>query len=631
MGTGQRRPSRSPRSQRSRSADVDCLKKYTERRVEERRHTEIPDTSKLDPSRWIPLPKNITRIQPALKKSPQSARDEEKRRSVSGEPEEIITDSGKANAGTPKKLSPTKEEETTKGPDEGKSDTSSPATSRQTGGRSHSADVSHIKKEKLVEERRHTECSDPRTIATRWLPQINTSRFRYDASPFARISNSCEITKNAATRWMTFVKNPSPCPIPRMNPERKPSAAEASHATDGSQLKNNKNESPIWEPLRKFSPMASKTSIETNDKQDTVNPNRDLPSSRHSPDANEQSRRLTQRMRDLYDFKTENEWPKRATNARRGNAWMSKSSSEEDRTNKPVRRNSQDLEFNDRVNVIKLKDTKVQSDHQEPKRTPKKDEHPGGIDVFNSEYEERLRKFNERLRFSEDLGLAKPKIKERRTYSDDYDEKSRRASTRSTRTEGSAQLTRAEGSVRSTRREDSIRSTRTEDSVRSTRTEDSSRSTRTEDSSRSTRTEGSVRSTRTEGSSVRLTRSAHSEESQENRFQAEKKRPSDASSKSRGSYAEVTPISPVKRDSRTSDASYASIANYSAKRASVDCKSTRQMVELPPRRAFSQTEERPSTPVPPVEWNDDRYAAARHKQISERQKRDSTRYKVYLT
>lgn len=279
--------------------------------------------------------------------------------------------------------------------------------------------------------------------------------------------------------------------------------------------------------------------------------------------------------------------------------------------------------------MAQLKDTKVQSDHQEPKRTPKKDEHPGGIDVFNSEYEERLRKFNERLRFSEDLGLAKPKIKERRTYSDDYDEKSRRASTRSARTEGTVQLTRAEGSVRSTRREDSIRSTRTNSSIRSTRTEDSVRSTRTEDSVRSMRTEGSVRSTRTEGS-IRLTRSAHSEESQGSRFQAEK-RPSDASSKSRGSYAEVTPISPVKRDSRTSDASYASIANYSAKRASVDCKSTRQMVELPPRRAFSQTEERPSTPVPPMEWNDDRYAAARHKQISERQKRDSTRYKVYLT
>lgn len=171
LGTGQRRPSRSPRSQRSRSADVDCLKKYTERRVEERRHTEIADTSKLDPSRWIPLPKNITRIQPALKKSPQPSRDEEKRRSVSSEPEEIVTNiSGKTNEGTAKKLSPTKEEEWTKGSEGRKNET--PITYRQTAGRSHSADVTHTKKEKLVEERRNTECSDPRTIATRLTEHI---------------------------------------------------------------------------------------------------------------------------------------------------------------------------------------------------------------------------------------------------------------------------------------------------------------------------------------------------------------------------------------------------------------------------------------------------------------------------
>ena len=51
-----RRPSRSPRSQRSRSADVDCLKKYVERRVEVRRHTEAGETS-----RWIPLGKGAAR------------------------------------------------------------------------------------------------------------------------------------------------------------------------------------------------------------------------------------------------------------------------------------------------------------------------------------------------------------------------------------------------------------------------------------------------------------------------------------------------------------------------------------------------------------------------------------------
>lgn len=60
-------------------------------------------------------------------------------------------------------------------------------------------------------------------------------------------------------------------------------------------------------------------------------------------------------MRDLYDFKTENEWPKRAINVQRVNPWISKSSSEEERSNQPGRRNSQDLEFNDRMNVIKVR------------------------------------------------------------------------------------------------------------------------------------------------------------------------------------------------------------------------------------------------------------------------------------
>lgn len=332
-----------------------------------------------------------------------------------------------------------------------------------------------------------------------------------------------------------------------MNPERKSSATDANNGSPKA-----KTESPKWEPIRKFAPPPAKTDKEPGQKQDETVSNQDS-TTKQSPDANEQSQRLTQRMRDLYDFKTENEWPKRATNARRGNSWISKSSSEEEKNNQSMRRNSQDLEFNNRFNVIKLKDTKVQSDHQAP-RSSKKDP-----EVLNSEYEERLRKFNERLRFSEDLGVVKPKLKERRTFSDDYEEKTRRASTRSARSEASSRLKQ-----------------------------------KSEDS--------------------------------ETRYQVEKKRSSDASSKSRGSYAEVNP---VKRDSRTSDVSYASISNSTAKRASVDCKGSSKMVELPPRRAFSQTEDRPSNPVPPVEWNDDRYASARLKEISERQK--STRYKVYLT
>lgn len=150
------------------------MKKYTERRVEERRHTEVADTSKLDPSRWIPLPKTITRVQPALKKSPQSSsKDEEKRRSVSCESDENLLEKP-PSAVVIKKLSPTKEEETptTKGAEEENNGTTSSSVVRSTAGRSHSTDVGRVKNEKLIEERRHTECSDPRMIATRLTEHI---------------------------------------------------------------------------------------------------------------------------------------------------------------------------------------------------------------------------------------------------------------------------------------------------------------------------------------------------------------------------------------------------------------------------------------------------------------------------
>lgn len=126
--------------------------------MEERRYTEIPDTSKLDPSRWIPLPKTI-----AAKKSPQS-KEEEKRCSIT-ESEEI--DGSKTSLGTPKKLSPTKEEEPKDSKDRGLA-----ATHKSSTGRSQSTDVGNVKHDKLVEERRHTECSDSRMVATRLTEHI---------------------------------------------------------------------------------------------------------------------------------------------------------------------------------------------------------------------------------------------------------------------------------------------------------------------------------------------------------------------------------------------------------------------------------------------------------------------------
>lgn len=186
--------------------------------------------------------------------------------------------------------------------------------------------------------------------------------------------------------------------------------------------------------------------------------------------------------------------------------------------------------------------------------------------MFEDE-EERLRRFNDKLRYSEDLGSGEHRVRarERRTYSDDYDEKARRES---------YLLSRPPEPL-------------------------------------------TVRKERPEPLAIKRL------------VDKENKRNSDASSRSRGgsgvSYVEVDFVS--NREQRTSDASYASVSL--AKMGSVECKSTQKILEVPPRRAFSQSDERPSTPIPPIEFNDERYVPK--KLPSDSPKRDSTRYKVYLT
>lgn len=179
-------------------------------------------------------------------------------------------------------------------------------------------------------------------------------------------------------------------------------------------------------------------------------------------------------------------------------------------------------------------------------------------EVFADEQDERLRKFNDRLRYSEALNVRRVHGRERRTYSDDYDEKVRRES-------------------RSSRQPEMI----------------------------------TFKRDRPEAPAIRRL------------VDKENKRNSDPSIRPRGSQVSYVEIDFTKRDSRTSDASYASV--NLAKRSSVECKSARKIPDVPPRRAFSQSDERPATPVPPIEFNDERYVP---KKLSER---DSTRYKVYLT
>ncbi|XP_050462102.1 uncharacterized protein LOC126857055 [Cataglyphis hispanica] len=534
---GQRRPSRSPRSQRSRSADVDCLKKYTERRVEDRRHTEITDTSKLDTSRWMPLPRYVPRGQQSPGAIKRSSRDE---RQESIDEMAVMTTSAENRSS---RIDPEIVGR------------SQPATLR-----SYSTDVTATRgmEKSIVEQRRHTDCSDPRVIATRWIPQVNGAKFRRESSPLAR--DGCEITQSAATRWITFAKSPSPSPIPRINSERK-----------GSMEHNKKEEEPRkdsnasnckWQPSRKFSP--AKNEKAHLQRQDELDIGRNRSSS--FIDTNEGANKLSQRMRDLYDFKTENEWPKRAGSSQQENTWISISSSEDERGNyRPIRRNSQDLEFNDRIDIFK---TKVQ--HEEDRRRPKRNIHNTSEVFMNEQEDERLRRFNDRLRYSEDHGTERARGRERRTYSDDYDEKARRAS----------------------RQPESP----------------------------------TIRRDRPESPTIRRNRP----EAPIKRPLAnmENKRNSDVSARSRDSRVSYVEVDFPKRDSRTSDASYASV--NLGKRGSVECKSTRKIYEMPPRRAFSQTDERrPSTPVPPIEFNDERYVPK--KLSSESPKRDSTRYKVYLT
>ncbi|XP_066596674.1 uncharacterized protein, partial [Prorops nasuta] len=534
LGNGQRRPSRSPRSQRSRSADVDCLKKYTERRVEERRHTEAGDGSRLDPSRWVPLPKSITRIQgkkviPVLKDA--------KRHNTSGEGSSKVVDSYKWLPGEPRRT--LKRSENVEESMEEKQESKYTLTGKQTAVRSRSTDVTSGSYSEQPPEGRNRTGSDTRLISSSWIPSVNTSRFRYEASPLARATNTCESTRSAATRWITFNRNPSPSPLRRKSLERKPSIDENRKSESSSQEEK-------WHPLRKFSrppsPKKDNNSLQKGSKDSRV--------LQRSPD-NDGTNRLTQRMRELYDFKTENEWPQRINKPSVDFTWISKSSSEDERY-VPIRRNSQDLEFNERTGKTKT----LRSRHQEmlenercQGQSVKKCNNDG--EVF-FEADERLRRFNERLRFSEDLGSQEVRVRERRTYSDDYDDIRGRSSRRDT--------------------EETLRSF---------------------DVSR------------------------------------EKKRISDASSKSRTSgtcsYAEVGFL----KNPRSSDATYVSIGNYS-KRASLECQSSKEIYHSQPRRAFSHNEERrPSTPLPPIELNNPAPIAI--KLLPQNQKRDSTRYKVYLT
>lgn len=202
----------------------------------------------------------------------------------------------------------------------------------------------------------------------------------------------------------------------------------------------------------------------------------------------------------------------------------------------------------------------MKAQRKEDRRRPKRSAHDAS-EVFDDTEDERLRRFNDRVRFCENRGRERTRGRERRTYSDDYEEKIRRES-------------------RLTRHAEPL----------------------------------AIKRDRPEAP-LAIRRLADKE-----------KRNSDVSVRSRDSRVSYAEIDFQKKDSRPSDASYASVTL--CKGSSVECKSTQKILDAPPRRAFSQSDERPATPVPPIEFNDDRYVP---KKLPESPKRDSTRYKVYLT
>lgn len=120
------------------------------------------------------------------------------------------------------------------------------AASRQSSGRSLSADVCLFRKDSLSRwNERYINFSDhSRLISYRWMPETGISMSRYIPSPLARRTSDGDRPKftcheetlvpAGSTRWMTYVRNPSPCSLPRIPSERRkehPAPTESSQSS----------------------------------------------------------------------------------------------------------------------------------------------------------------------------------------------------------------------------------------------------------------------------------------------------------------------------------------------------------------------------------------------------------------
>ncbi|KAJ8673428.1 hypothetical protein QAD02_004690 [Eretmocerus hayati] len=687
LGSEARRMSRSPRNQRSRSADIDCLKKYTERRVELRRHTEAGETS-----RWIPFSRNYLRLpsiptrdhttiyehhhharsneggshegysNPALETRSLPAR----RRTF--EPGEIVESttarakwlpSGMEQRSGIHRYSAAPIMTTTNfGIEPSNSRTTSPESHldqpqpcpRST--RSFSADVSLFRKDSLSRwNERYINFADPtRLISYRWMPETGMSMTRSAARRTSEgerfMGGSCNVSYYSAAspvpnpRWMTTQVRQQQSGSPgRMSLDRsRPSSAgcdsllfqlteaksneEVAASAEGcaseqlSEQQQSKKEDVVGSKKVQIESSTSSirigassqlqqllqqqqdslksktlvTSVTDDSRKSYVQGNKD---DKSVPDIN----LVSQRLRELYDIQTEAEPPKRVRNPSRETLWFSKSSSEEDRTvihqsrkqsldpdsSTSTRRNSQELEFNDRSSN-KTTSPKRRQLPEQP--TSRRESINSGDQVFPAKNhplqrsntraygEYQLKRDDEEDKVSEVIfAKVSQVVRQRRTFSDEYESSTGRKRFNEAGTRRSLQCR------------------------------------------------------------PRFIEPLYQEP--------------------------ILPVAPrpSPRESRTtSDSSYESIESNSGynpqpgKRGSIEFKSNSKKVEVSHRRTMSQYEprsrmvrvqgqaiiesSRPRTPIPPLELEQpikDFRVQPKTSSVFARQRRNSTRYRVYLT
>jgi len=124
--------------------------------VEERRHTEITDASKFDPTRWMPLAKNMPRGQQSATKRPSK-----------DERQESIDES--TAVGGDKRRSVAKPTSTIPTENQSSKIENEIICRPHSSARSHSTDLTPRNTEKHTEQRRNTDCSDSRSIVTRLI------------------------------------------------------------------------------------------------------------------------------------------------------------------------------------------------------------------------------------------------------------------------------------------------------------------------------------------------------------------------------------------------------------------------------------------------------------------------------